>query len=313
MLRDSSVQERDRRIRALAITHVNALALRSGGVLAWSDIERGFHTPFGHVHLASRARGIFAPAGDLLVGALSVKTNVPRRGRRRWYDDSFDAGARQFDYRYQGNDPGSRDNRLVRACFERQLPLIYFIGIAPAVYVPEVCLVDDDVPEALTFRLAPIDPANIGTNPVLSGAATIRTERAYAFRLARTRLHQARFREAVMQAYGTRCAVCHLGHSRLLDAAHIIPDGEPDGDPVIPNGLSLCKLHHAAFDQDLIAIRPDDYRVLVAPSVRDEQDGPMLEHGLKGMHGRRLELPRRPADRPDPSRLERRYAAVDWR
>jgi putative restriction endonuclease len=49
----------------------------------------------------------------------------------------------------------------------------------------------------------------------------------------------------VMQAYGTRCAVCSLTHGQLLDAAHIVEDGLPKGDPVTPNGLSLCKIHHA--------------------------------------------------------------------
>lgn len=314
MFPDPAALERDRRIRTIAITHVSALGLRNGGVLAWQQIEQGFHTALGRVHLASRARGIFAPAGNLLLGALSVRTNVPRPGRQAWYDDAFDAGAQQFDYRYErSSGPDGRDNRLVRACLELRLPLIYFIGIAPAVYVAQVCLVEADLPAAETFRLVPVDAARIETDPVLAGAAMVRADREYAFQLARTRLHQARFREAVMAAYDTRCAICRLSHARLLDAAHIIPDGEPGGEPVLPNGLSLCKLHHAAFDQDLIAIRPDDYRVLVAPFLRDEKDGPMLEHGIKGVHDKTLEVPRRLADRPDPARLALRFAAVPWR
>jgi hypothetical protein len=39
----------------------------------------------------------------------------------------------------------------------------------------------------------------------------------------------------------------------LLDAAHILPDGHPKGEPVVPNGLALCKLHHAAFDRQRLA------------------------------------------------------------
>jgi putative restriction endonuclease len=35
--------------------------------------------------------------------------------------------------------------------------------------------------------------------------------------------------------------------------------------------------------------------------------GPMLQHGLQEMHGRRISLPRREADRPDPGRLDQRY------
>ena len=46
-------------------------------------------------------------------------------------------------------------------------------------------------------------------------------------------------------------------HRLLLDAAHIVPDGEPCGDPRVPNGLALCKLHHAAFDRLFVGVRPD--------------------------------------------------------
>lgn len=44
----------------------------------------------------------------------------------------------------------------------------------------------------------------------------------------------------------------------MLDAAHIIPDPDPDGHPEVSNGLSLCKFHHAAFDRRIIGIRPDN-------------------------------------------------------
>ena len=39
-----------------------------------------------------------------------------------------------------------------------------------------------------------------------------------------------------------------LRHDELPEAAHILPDGHPLGEPVIPNGLALGTLHHAAFD-----------------------------------------------------------------
>jgi putative restriction endonuclease len=74
------------------------------------------------------------------------------------------------------------------------------------------------------------------------------------------------------------------------------------------NGLALCKIHHAAYDRDIIGIRPD-LRIEVASSVLAESDGPMLRHGLQGFHGQQLRsVPARRKDRPDPDRLERRYA-----
>jgi putative restriction endonuclease len=66
-------------------------------------------------------------------------------------------------------------------------------------------------------------------------------ERRYALRLVRQRLHQATFREAVLTAYGGRCAISGLPEPRLLDAAHIVDDGnEALGQPVVTNGLPLC-------------------------------------------------------------------------
>jgi predicted restriction endonuclease len=46
------------------------------------------------------------------------------------------------------------------------------------------------------------------------------------------------------------CRAC-----RNLDAAHIVADrDELFGQPVVPNGIPLSKIHHAAFDAHLIGI-----------------------------------------------------------
>ena len=119
------------------------------------------------------------------------------------------------------------------------------------------------------------------------------------------RLHQDRFRGIVLPAYREQCAICRLKEVRLLDAAHIIGDASERGEPVVSNGLSLCTIHHRAFDQDLVGVTPD-YEVRVAPRLLDDEDGPMLDL-LKGFHGRSIELPQRRAARPDPERLAIRF------
>jgi putative restriction endonuclease len=129
--------------------------------------------------------------------------------------------------------------------------------------------------------------------------------REYAERLTRLRLHQPVFRARVLRAYERACAICRLKHADLLDAAHILSDAE-GGQPVVPNGLSLCKIHHAAFDRGILGVRRD-YVVEVRPDVLLEVDGPMLRHGLQDVHGWNLELPRRPAERPDQDLLEQRW------
>jgi hypothetical protein len=120
------------------------------------------------------------------------------------------------------------------------------------------------------------------------------------------RLHQPEFRGRVIRAYRTQCTVCTLRHGELLDAAHIIADSDSAGAPVVSNGLSLCKIHHAAYDRNLLAVRPD-YVVEINKSLLAEIDGPMLKHGLQEMHGRSIVLPVRRSERPDRDRLEQRY------
>lgn len=109
-------------------------------------------------------------------------------------------------------------------------------------------------------------------------------ERRYAFRVIQQRLHQASFRAAVIAAYGSRCALSGLPEPMLLDAAHIVSDREEQlGQPVVPNGLPLSKIHHAAFDSHLIGIDAD-YRVHVSKRLLVQRDGPMLE-ALKQLSG----------------------------
>lgn len=130
--------------------------------------------------------------------------------------------------------------------------------------------------------------------------------RRYITTTVRQRLHQATFRERVLAAYQEQCALCKLKHTELLDAAHIIPDTVVGGEPVVTNGLSLCKLHHAAFDSFFIGIRPD-YIIQVRSDVLREADGPMLLHGLQDLHEKRIILPRSRVQHPSHEKLETRY------
>jgi putative restriction endonuclease len=96
-----------------------------------------------------------------------------------------------------------------------------------------------------------------------------------------------------------------LKELRLLDAAHIVGDVEEIGEPTVSNGLSLCAIHHRAFDENLVGVSPD-YVVHVSPRLREDEDGPMLDL-LKGFHEAPLYVPSRAADRPDRGRLDIRF------
>jgi len=92
----------------------------------------------------------------------------------------------------------------------------------------------------------------------------------------------------------------------LLDAAHIVADSDERlGQPVVPNGIPLSKIHHAAFDAHLIGIDPD-YKLHVSERLLGQRDGPMLE-ALKQLQGGRIHLPGRTRDHPDRERLAIRF------
>jgi putative restriction endonuclease len=92
----------------------------------------------------------------------------------------------------------------------------------------------------------------------------------------------------------------------LLDAAHIIADQhEQLGHPVVPNGLPLSKIHHAAFDAHLIGVDAD-YRIHVSDRLLAQNDGPLLE-GLKKLAGQPIHMPGRVKDYPDRDRLALRF------
>ena len=73
------------------------------------------------------------------------------------------------------------------------------------------------------------------------------------------------FRPAVLQAYSHQCAVCPISLN-LVDAAHLIPVRHAESTDEVTNGIALCRLHHAAFDNGLIGFRPD-YRIVENPQL----------------------------------------------
>jgi putative restriction endonuclease len=88
--------------------------------------------------LVNPRRGIFKPAQMRFL--LSINTVFPKTGNRVWYDDQrevhrqiFD-GDQMVDYAFMGDNPDSADNRWLREAFENQVPIIYFLGIAPGRY-----------------------------------------------------------------------------------------------------------------------------------------------------------------------------------
>ena len=179
-------------------------------------------------------------------------------------------------------------------------------GVTPGLYEPIFpCYVVGDDPARLEFRLA---ADVLAARPIAEGADPLLFEarRGYATRAVKVRLHQHHFRELVVGAYRERCSVCRLHHVELLDAAHILPDRDERGRPEVPNGLALCKIHHAAFDASILGISAD-YRIAIRRDVLEEVDGPMLLHGLQEMDGGSIHVPIASRLKPNRDYLAERF------
>lgn len=251
--------------------------------------------------LKDTTRGIWKPAN--LPVTFSILTTFRSHGQERPYEDGVGPDG-LMRYKWQGDDPQHAANRGLRAAMESKVPLIWFWGVAPGVFKPifPVYIVDEE-PKSQQFVVATDGLQNIES----TGQNIDEVTKRYILQETRRRLHQPVFRGLIMRAYGTRCSICLLRHSALLDAAHIVPDVDPDGVAAIRNGLALCKIHHAAYDAGIIGISPD-YRIGVREDILHEIDGPMLEFGLKGLHGNALSvLPSRKRERPDQDLLDSQY------
>lgn len=295
-------QDLDPLVRSAAFTFLAEHTRLHGDTFSRTTLENGFLFHGQQVRLVG-PQGIFKPA-ILHDRALSLTTVAPKRGQPRPYDDGFQSDGTVV-YKYRGDDPNHVNNRWVRNAMHAGAPLIYFHATIPARYVASwpVHVIGND-PKRLEFRLD-VDSLTTGL-PLADRVAEPDLTRRYGLVTTRQRLHQQTFRERVLRAYREHCAVCHLKHAELLDAAHIIPDADPNGEPVVSNGLSLCKLHHAAFDRNLFGIQ-SDFRIIVPNRILEESDGPMLKHGLQEIHESTIVLPRHADLRPNRDALDRRF------
>jgi putative restriction endonuclease len=285
----------DAQMRRQLMHRLATRVAQSGGFLTRAELSEFDVGDGSRRRLLDTSKGIWNPRD--LNATLSIVSSPDGP-----YDDrEVEGGLFHYDYR-AGSTAG--DNTKLRRAMELDLPVILLRKIEGA-YVPifPVFVIADDFARR-QFVIAVDEALRILTRPGELSAI----ERRYAEQITRRRLHQATFRGMVVRAYEVRCAVCRLRHGDLLDAAHITADSEEAGLAIVTNGLSLCKIHHAAYDRELLGITPT-YRVEINQALLDEVDGPMLKHGLQEMHGATIELPSRKAEHPDPDRLAKRYTA----
>jgi putative restriction endonuclease len=260
----------------------------------------GFVFEGARIPLVDPNRGIRRPVG--FRGAVSIMTTYSPNGASAPYED-VEGPDGFLRYKYRGDSANQGDNRAVREAMNAGLPMIWLYGIAASTYLaffPAYVIAEERARHQFVVSIdVPYDLAK--------ASAGSEIERQYRLVHARQRIHQPVFRARVMAAYQQRCAMCSLRHVSLLDAAHIRRDAHPQGIAAVSNGIALCKIHHAAYDQNILGVRPD-LVVQVRADILDEIDGPMLLHGLQEMAGVRLSAPQLRAERPDHDAVEERYA-----
>lgn len=122
-----------------------------------------------------------------------------------------------------------------------------------------------------------------------------RVERSIALRRG-----QQEFRDALLAAYGGRCALTGCDAVDALEAAHIAPYNGADSNHV-QNGLLLCADLHTLFDLGLLRLDPNTLTVALTAQLK----GTTYEE----LQGRTLNLPTSQELHPSREALRRRWGA----
>src|SRR5215831_9510345 len=191
----------DLEIRRAAFEWLEEQVDLHGQVLSRDLLEEGFPYKDERIPLVS-PQGIFKPRQMTLPLSITTVADGP-------YEDAF--GPSLLRYRYRGRDPNHRDNVGLRELIRRREPLIYFHALIKGKYLPvwPVFVVKDD-PSSLTFSVTVDDALALRLGADMStvaedAAADIR--RGYITTTIKQRIHQAAFRERVIDAYRQQCAL----------------------------------------------------------------------------------------------------------
>lgn len=275
--------------------------ITKGDVLSRDELRKGCIVE-GQIVPLIGPQGIFKPK-ILDYFPISITTSPMSDYQDRVTDNIL-------SYSYRGSDPYHHENIRLKDAMKQRIPLVYFFGLVPGKYLVQVpVFINKADDQTLTFTVEAdagqnslwksLEKNHVG-DPVIDDV-----RRRYATREVIVRLHQRSFREKVLSAYQDHCAFCRLKHRELLDAAHIIPDNE-GGPATVNNGLALCKIHHAAFDNNILGINKD-LHIEVREDILSEVDGPMLKFGLQELHHQKIILPRSKKLYPEKEFIINRY------
>lgn len=139
-------------------------------------------------------------------------------------------------------------------------------------------------PEAQAWSDEPFDPDGV------------KDDRDRALAEVAAREGADRFRQAVLEAYGGRCAISGFDAPQALEAAHIYPYRGPATNKV-SNGLLLRADLHRLFDRGAVAIDESTLEVLLRPDLMATRYRVLIDERV------RLRLPKVEQSRPSVAAL----------
>ena len=295
--------------RQAAFQHIASL-VQVSSLVHISTIRQGFQYRGELIHLVNPRKGIHKPRQ--MNHILSIMTLIPLTTKLIRYDDQATMvrdirdGHKNLRYSFMGTDPGAFENRQLRGAFEKEVPIIYFLGVQPGLVRPIIPTFvvgwDQDKLEAQIEFGANIRLGKGNSHSDIACRKPNDVEYAHRLHEVRDEILSLGFRDDVLEAYGGRCALCGLSEPRLLDATYILRDVEC-GLYAVTNGVLLCNIHSAAFDGDLIGI-DTQYRL---HSLHVDTKGHKTLMDLKRLHGESIRLPNDTNKYPDRNRLRERF------
>ena len=201
-----------------------------------------------------------------------------------------------------GGDPGGfTKDGLIKACVEAATRESFDEGLwSPGSTVTNEALqamIDGITAHGVHGRLEPGFPAIQlleGLEHAVFDPGDIRDarDRIVAERAARD--GQSRFRTAVLEAYGRKCAITGSDAVGALEAAHVTPyRGEATN--VVQNGMCLRADLHRLWDGGQVAINEETQAILLDPVLNSTV--------YADLAGRRASRPRQSIDWPSPLAL----------
>lgn len=289
----------------LAFNRVTELSLKYGASIPHQAISEGFLFNGEKVLLDNRVVGIFKPR-QMSECAISIKTTMQRDGSEGIYNDHRDIDD-HYKYALQRGDPRGGNNRYLWASMTTGTPLIYFQAISPGKYTAIwPCFVKEILPEMGYAIIAESNKSNTIFSPDYKLQLPSEIESRYCVRETKVRMHQASFRENVLDAYKGKCAITGLSNKKLLEAAHIIPDSQLGKVQYVNDGIALSRIHHRAYDLNLLGISPDN-QIHISDELKQSKDNKFMRDALLAYEGRKLVLPRTKIHRPDRDKLATRF------